>query len=123
MRTSSGPPLVLNLHGDAPSRRAPEAQAGVILQVFHRFWRSAPRKVVGARDHDQPERRGQALGDHVLGDELSQAHPGVEALRGDVDEFVADGDLQFDLRIGGGEGRENRLSFGALFDPPIGFQH
>ena len=78
-------------------------------RVFGPIGSSGPGKIGGAADDHEPEGRRQAHDRHVGGDELPEPNAGVEALLGDVDEFLARGDLELDVRIGFAKRGDHRL--------------
>lgn len=58
----------------------------------------------------------QRDGDHVLLDDFTEAQAGIEATGDDVGFVIGDGDIQGDMRVGGGKGADQGAGQKALGD-------
>src|SRR5579875_356895 len=94
------PAVALEVPGPQPAMgRQPHVDARVGEEVLRRLGSAVLREIGLRPDHREANVGTDADRDHVLGDLLAEAHPGIEALSDNVDESAFDVDLDFHLRI------------------------
>src|SRR3546814_5300047 len=101
--------LPFNLHGkrlavllELPSvcsagRSVPNIDACIVSQLMRRFWTRISLEILGCAHNHQPPIRSDARGDHIFADGFAQTYARVEPLFDNIDEPVANLDLQRDI--------------------------